>query len=114
MIRRLIQWFLKLLGLDKRFKTLMVDELPERPRPRTLYVMGNAQPWSAALLCPCGCESVIHLSLIPTERPSWKVFFAKDGSPTLTPSVCRTNGCGSHFFLREGRILWCGPTDVEA
>ncbi|MFX8036043.1 DUF6527 family protein [Acinetobacter baumannii] len=27
--------------------------------------------------------------------------------PTLSPSIWRSKGCRSHFFVREGLIVWC-------
>src|SRR6185437_1486385 len=31
----------------------------------------------------------------------------RGGVPTLYPSVWREGGCGSHFIVWRGRILWC-------
>ncbi|WP_425373246.1 DUF6527 family protein, partial [Klebsiella pneumoniae] len=33
------------------------------------------------------------------------------GRPTLYPSIWRTTGCRSHFWVRIGRIHWCGKAD---
>ena len=90
-----------------RLRSVAVDELPDSVAQRRLYLIGNGVPRSAALLCPCGCGEVIQLSLLPDDSPSWTVSFDRDGLPTLSPSVWRTKGCRSHFFLRHGRIVWC-------
>jgi hypothetical protein len=90
-----------------RLRSVAVDELPDSLAQRRLYLIGSGIPWSAALICPCGCGQVIHLSLLPDDSPSWAVSFDRDGLPTLSPSVWRTKGCRSHFFLRHGRIAWC-------
>lgn len=94
-----------------RFCTITVAELPDSLQQRRFYVIGNALPWSAAFLCPCGCDEVIHISLLPNDLPSWSVSFNRSSLPTLSPSVRRTKGCRSHFFLREGSIVWCRSGD---
>ncbi len=70
-------------------------------------------PWSAALLCPCGCGGSIQLSLIAGDTPSWRVRRHFNGSVTLHPSVWGKTGCRSHFFLRRGRIVWAVPLRTE-
>lgn len=90
-----------------RLRQISVDELPDVLRNRRLYLIGHASPWSAALLCPCGCGEVINLSLLADDSPSWKISAGRDGLPSLSPSVWRTQGCRSHFFLQEGKVLWC-------
>jgi len=85
-----------------------VDDFPDVLQPATLYVAGE-EPymWAAALLCPCGCGDVIELNLLEQASPRWTVRAHRDGAVTLTPSVWRTEGCRSHFIIRNGRIGWC-------
>ena len=98
----------------KRVRIAAVDEVPDRLDRRYLYLIGLDNPWSAAMLCPCGCDETIHLSLLRNDSPSWNLRLEKTANlPTLLPSVWRTKGCRSHFFLREGTIVWCrreGPS----
>ena len=92
------------------FATLTVDDLPDVLAPKRLYLVGEgACPWSAALLCPCGCEATIQLSLLPKDEPRWRAVRHFSGSVSLRPSVWRTRGCRSHFFLRRGRVVWASP-----
>jgi len=95
-----------------RLRSVAVDELPDSLAQHRLYLIGSGVPWSAALICPCGCGKVIQLSLLPDDSPSWTVSFDRDGLPTLSPSVRRTNGCRSHFFLRHGAIVWFRGTEA--
>jgi len=83
-----------------------VPEIPDRLKARTLYLLGAADPWSAALLCPCGCHETIHISLLANESPSWRIDFNKTNEATLDPSIWRKQGCKSHFFIRNSRIVW--------
>lgn len=92
-------------------RCIHIEELPERLQESRLYVIGTDKPWCAALLCPCGCGDVIQLSLLPTDSPSWKISYDRVGLPTLSPSVWRTRGCRSHFFLRRGLIVWYRSED---
>ncbi|WP_425525696.1 DUF6527 family protein [Xanthomonas campestris] len=57
------------------------------------------------MMCPCGCGEVIELSLSPESRNFWKLA-VEAGRPTLHPSVWRKTGCGSHFWVRRGRVQW--------
>lgn len=91
-----------------RVRTVNVEEVPDLLEVRRLYVIGAEVPWSAVLLCPCGCGEIVHLSLLRNDSPSWTLRLGRSNLPTLSPSVWRTRGCGSHFFLREGSIVWCG------
>jgi hypothetical protein len=95
-----------------RLRGVAIDELPDSLVKRRLYLIGNSVPWSAALLCPCGCGEVIQLSLLPDDSPSWSVSLDRDGLPTLSPSVWRTKGCRSHFFLKQGSIVWYRSKDA--
>lgn len=82
-------------------------ELPKPLKSRTLYVIkDDGLPWSAAMICPCGCGTKLEMNLLTDERPCWKYSAGKDGRASLHPSVWRKIGCKSHFWLRKGRIVW--------
>jgi hypothetical protein len=83
------------------------DHLP--PRLLVLVGEGHFHKW-AYLACPCGCGNPIMLSLSKTKRPAWHVGVDWLGRPTIEPSARQTAGCYSHFWLRKGRIDWCGDT----
>lgn len=102
-LRELWLWLL----FRGRVQAVRVNEVPDSLKRRRLYVLGGDSPWSAAMLCPCGCGKVIHLSLLPTDSPTWTISFNGAGLPTLAPSIWRTEGCRAHFFLRQGVIVWC-------
>jgi hypothetical protein len=84
------------------------DQLPAKMPVRNLVVTEDGdEVWSAGLLCPCGCHRIIELLLIDDADPRWKLTHGENGSPTLAPSVWLRDGCKSHFWLRNGRIIWC-------
>lgn len=95
--------------LRPRFGTEYIEEdATEHLKARTLYVVTeDGEPWSVAMLCPCGCGETLHMNLLPDERPVWRLTVHDDGSSTLHPSVNRIKGCRSHFWLRKGRVYWC-------
>ena len=93
---------------DPSYRLMIVDDIPLKPKPNRLYVVGEAgNYWAAALICPCGCTDVIELNLLCQVRPCWKTQEHTDGSVSITPSVWRQSGCRSHFFLRRGAVEWC-------
>lgn len=110
-LRRLWIWFRGFFTRrEKPFQTVVVDDFPERPVPGTVYVIGeNGYRWCVGLVCPCGCGSTIQLNLLPDTSPRWRFDVHSDDTLSLSPSVCRTTGCRSHFFLRRGLVEWCRP-----
>jgi hypothetical protein len=76
-----------------------------------LYVVGGKgyQKW-AYLSCPCGCGAPIMLSLGSQRSPRWQIRIDWLQRPTIEPSVWQTDGCYSHFWVRQGRIDWVHDT----
>lgn len=108
--QRVRSWF----GLPQKIAPASVEDLPDELETSTLYLVGQQQqPWSAALLCPCGCQAVIQLSLIQDDDPRWRVTFNADQTVTLHPSIWRIKGCRSHFFVRSNRIVWARGQDTN-
>lgn len=90
------------------YKVELVEDLPDITQPLKLYLAGSDQNlWAAAMLCPCGCGDRIELNLLKSAKPCWTAKVHDDGTGSLSPSVWRQKGCGSHFFLRNGQIDWC-------
>ena len=98
------------------YRTIEVqDSLPAELVRRTVYIVReDGFDEQVALLCPCGCGRVLQMNLLPDERPCWRVMRNADGTVTLDPSVWRKKDCGSHFWLRAGRIRWCRERNSTA
>jgi hypothetical protein len=95
------------------YRVQHVEDLPDAPKPKVLYVAGEgAHAWAASMLCPCGCGEQIQLSLLRDASPGWTLLQSAIGVPSLKPSVWRRKGCRSHFFLRGGKIVWCQPASA--
>jgi hypothetical protein len=100
-------WLIKLFGKGLTYKWQRVEDLPDTLDRLTVYLVGDGpEPWSASMVCPCGCGARIALSLVKDDEPSWKARISPEGKVTLHPSVWRTKGCRSHFVLRDGRVHW--------
>jgi hypothetical protein len=90
-----------------RYSVAHAEEEPDDLAPMVVYAIGEGSHlWHIAMLCPCGCGAKIQLNTLPDDNPCWTLL-ARDGVPTLRPSVWRKVGCRSHFILRDGRINWC-------
>lgn len=91
------------------FGAVVVTDTPPplaEVRAESVYVVApKSVPKWAMLRCPCGCAEVITLSLQPIHHPKWAVS-VKRGRASLYPSVWRTTGCRSHFWLKDGRVFW--------
>jgi hypothetical protein len=92
-----------------KYRTEIVREhLPKTLHKYVLYLVeDDGFREQAAMLCPCGCGRVLHMNLLPDERPCWRVTEHPDGTATLSPSVWRQKDCGSHFWFKRGRVIWC-------
>lgn len=107
--RRLVNWVRGWWAKPAwRTTVLSGDELPHILPEDTLVVMiDDGEPWSAGMVCPCGCGRTLEVMLLEEVRPRWDVRVDAAGRPTLHPSVWAADGCRSHFWLRDGRIHWC-------
>lgn len=91
-----------------RYTVVVVDDVPDKVEIQKLYAVGEeGQYWLAAFRCPCGCDDVIQLPMLEGQRPRWTLKEKDMRFPDLSPSVDRTVGCHSHFWLRKGKIHWC-------
>jgi hypothetical protein len=87
--------------------TTVEGAFPAKLKHRRVYVLTeDGTPWQASMICPCGCGKTLELNLLPDERPVWRYSADKKGRVSLLPSVWRQVGCRSHFWLRNGRIMW--------
>lgn len=104
-----------LLGIFKKrhthrvplYNISYVKDFPDKPQHHIVYLFGMpGNEWFAGFICPCGCGEFIEL-VLEGSSPSWTFSISKGGRPDLSPSIFRSVGCRSHFFLHKGRIRWC-------
>lgn len=110
-IARRRAWLARLIGRLRGDRGLVivtvVDERPQHPRANRLYVTANGGKAAFAVMrCPCGCGDSLNLRFVGSRRPIWTLN-SLDGPATVRPSIWRTSGCQSHFFLTDGEIIWC-------
>lgn len=84
----------------------VVEDEPDEPVDDIVYVVGRSIPLYAAMRCPCGCGETLRMNLRSEAKPSWRWYIGEAGAATLSPSVWKRDGCRSHFFIRDGRIIW--------
>jgi hypothetical protein len=105
-------FFKNIFKLFKRKKapyiTVYTDEIPDELNKDTIYIIGeNNHLWYSVMLCPCGCNERVQLSLHKEGRPRWYLSKNANGTVSLKPSIWRTKGCRSHYFFENGYIRWC-------
>ncbi|WP_425607668.1 DUF6527 family protein [Pelagicoccus enzymogenes] len=84
-----------------------VDDWPKGFSQGVVYVqVASNGPWSLAFECPCGCREAIYLNLLKESRPAWNFEIRWFKGLTINPSVWRKVGCRSHFFVRQGEVVW--------
>lgn len=71
--------------------------MPPQLEPNVLYVSSEYE--TAIHLCACGCG----MQTVTPFGQGW-VVTEVSGKPTISPSIL--NPCGSHYFVRNGEIVW--------
>lgn len=77
------------------------------------FVIVAQKPKWALFKCPCRCGDVVTLSLQQVHLPHWRLTRTLSGHPTLYPSIWRNKGCLSHFWVHDGRVLWCADSGTH-
>lgn len=103
-----------LASLSRRPKPLRVRVIPSMKKlpsslGNDLFIVGAKSGYKWAILsCPCGCGERIDICLMPSSNPRWELSLRKKRA-SLTPSIwVPAERCGSHFWIRDNRIVWYG------
>ncbi|MGC4041995.1 MAG: DUF6527 family protein [Flavobacterium sp.] len=85
----------------------VAEDLPEIMADNSIFVIqdGN-EPELLAFKCPCGCQENILLNLLGDTSPQWHFRVTDHGIINVHPSIWRTVGCKSHFWIIEGNVKW--------
>lgn len=103
-IRFIIGWFRK---RSTNYKFEFTKYEPKKISSKKIYLLKDEKEvWLAIMKCPCGCGNLIELNLLNDFKPTWKIFIDSNKKITLSPSIWRTDGCKSHFWMKKGRIVW--------
>ncbi|MBX9779603.1 MAG: hypothetical protein K2X26_04620 [Chitinophagaceae bacterium] len=106
-LNKLAKWVLSFFRKSEKWKLVRVTQSPERVNQRTIYVEYNeGVSWQILILCPCGCQTVLYLNTLEEYKPNWRLIFDKKGEVFIHPSINRQEGCCSHFFIKNSRVLW--------
>jgi hypothetical protein len=92
----------------KTIKLARVQYIPKQLEPGILYV---SEEFGAAVhLCACGCGLKVSTPLSPTE---WSLRKTPNG-PSLIPSIGNWRfPCQSHYWIRDGKIVWASKWTPE-
>lgn len=63
-------------------------------------------PRALVMKCPDGCGQMLSINLDRRSGKAWRLYGHAD-KLTLFPSVWRDEGCGAHFILWRGQLIWC-------
>lgn len=88
-------------------KIEMVSEFPSVIKKRTVFVVKDGDEADTLIFkCPCGCNADIYLNLLKDAKPQWDYYLTNREEITVYPSIWRTTGCMSHFFIQKGKVVW--------
>lgn len=93
----------------ERMRLEAVEFMPAQLEPGILYASKKYR--TTAHLCACGCGEKVRIQL---GDLGWRLTEGRSG-PTLFPSIGNwQKPCRSHYYIRDGRVLWqCDWTDEE-
>lgn len=107
MLKRFYRWVKGLFRKEKLFKYKYVSDVPDSLVKKTIYVIGEqGYYWQLLMKCPCGCNTILYMNLMEDQKPCWSYIINKSKIISIRPSVNRMVGCRSHFFIREGKLIW--------
>lgn len=113
--RQFIQWFTNWWYSEQdtiitEYELESVVDLPMEKSlvPNIVYHIGDEDwKWLIQLKCPCGCQEVIQLSLLERSQQFWRLEKHDEKRFSIYPSIHRTTGCKSHFWMRDNYVEWC-------
>ena len=104
-------WLLNLFDFilpPRRIKIVEGDTLPNKLPSRNLVLASEqGESWAVGFICPCGCGKKVELLLVEEASPNWKLTIDEKKRPSLYPSVWLKSGCCSHFWIKNGKVIWC-------
>jgi hypothetical protein len=87
----------------REFELEFVEFIPRELAAGVLYI--SMEYATASHLCACGCGA---RAVTPLGAADWLLTY--NGRVSLSPSIGNgQNGCGSHYLVRENRVVWCRP-----
>lgn len=107
-INRIVGYFQWKFGkFQYRAELVNNNPNPEEVKGNIVYIVGGDDyvKW-AYLRCPDNCGENIMLNLSKNKKPSWTVKQDKKGRVTIHPSVDKLDGCKSHFWIKNGSLIW--------
>lgn len=105
-----LRWrrFIEVWSPRRSLKIIESDTLPARlPFRNLVLAREDGEDWCVGLRCPCRCGQRLEMMLLKEVKPHWELTLDARGRVTLHPSVWLRTGCQSHFWVREGKIIWC-------
>ncbi|WP_412464916.1 DUF6527 family protein [Flavobacterium mekongense] len=113
MLRKFYNWIIRFFSKSKGkpieaidFNFEYVADVPNDLKENILYFVGEQNYyWQVVMICPCGCKAMLYMNLITDYEPHWK-FSIVNKRVSLSPSIHRMVGCKSHFFIKNGKLIW--------
>lgn len=82
-------------------KFIKVDLIPEVKEENIIYISDKYE--IAVHLCACGCKNKVVTPIVEKE---WSLTI-DDNLVSLYPSISNRFECKSHYWIKEGNVIWC-------
>jgi hypothetical protein len=94
-------------ALGRVARVVNMNDVPKRFGGQ-IFIVGERNAKWVVLECPCRCGDRIDVNLMTSRKPHWTLAVSERGV-TLSPSLwVPKEKCGSHFFVRNNRVVWIG------
>lgn len=94
-----------------KLQPVFVDTLPALDEVKAGQIWISPKHRTINLRCPCGCGTLTVLTIHPSR---WHVHFDGKTVSLAGPtggSIWANSGCGSHYCIRNNKVVWMKPID---
>ena len=88
-------------------KVIFVDSIPKDIEKNIFYISDKYKVITHK--CPCGCERNVSIFI----DNGWNYSINEKDQITIDPSIATGLECGSHYWVKNSKILWSNPLDRE-
>src|SRR5260221_6064773 len=106
-LRVISKWFNR-RSANNVWPYLVVDSIDNiKLKSNTFYIERRVtkDKW-LHFLCPSNCNEKLSVNLMKSMSPSWELNYMNNHTLSLYPSINKTDGCKSHFFIINSQIIW--------
>ena len=93
-------------------KIIFVDWMPNKRKENIIYISNRGRLIIHNCFCGCGEGVPITIGKIGKHN-NWTYSLNDKKEITIFPSIATGLKCGSHYFIRDNKVVWSNPISRE-